>query len=370
MYRYLSKHVSKSFLLFLIGTIFILFVHAINNENVPNGLFLDEASIGYNAALIAESGHDESKQYLPVFIGPAYKSPLFIYAAAAMFKAFGVSAKILRSTSILFYAIFFISFIGITRELYGKRKSVLAYSMISAGFIPWFFTASRISFEVNSQLATVGVALYFIIRTFHSNSGNVSRNALLAGIILGLSMYSYQTAKLLTPLLFLLTCVLYARRSTIKKSTIFISAFVLMCVPYIYFTITHPGGLTAHFKTITYVYNNSITFLQKAGIFLANYWKHVSPSYLLQYGDGSLRHATGYYGQVFSIVLLLSVIGIVFHIRKKRSKITVLLATNLAFAPVAAAFTNDGIPHGWRSILIGFYILIFSVAGFHTLQTT
>ena len=370
VYRYLSKHVTKSFFLFLIGTVAILFVHSVNNENIPCSLFLDEASIGYNAALIVESGHDESGKFLPVFFGPAYKSPLYFYTVAVVFKIFGVSIKILRSVSTLYYAIFFISFIGITRELYGKRKLLLMYSMISAGFIPWFFTVSRISFEVNSQLATISVAVYLIIKTFHSNSKNTFITALLAGTILGLSIYSYQTAKLLTPLLFLLTCVLYARKSTLKRSVAFVSTFALMCVPYIYFTVTHPGGLTKHFKTITYVYDNSITFLQKTGIFLENYWKHVSPSYLLQYGDGSMRHATGYYGQIFAVVLLLSVIGLVFHIRDKRSKITIFLMANLAFAPVAAAFTNDGIPHGWRSILLGFYILIFSVAGFHVLQAT
>ncbi|MAH31158.1 MAG: hypothetical protein CMG78_03700, partial [Marinobacter sp.] len=275
MYRYFSKYVTKTFLLFLLGMIFILVVHAINNEKIPRGLFHDEASIGYNAALIAESGYDEHGKFFPVYFESFYdyKPPLIIYTAAALFKIFGVSAKILRSSNALFFGLFFVSFLGITRELYGKRKSVLAYSMISAGFIPWLFTLSRRCLEAISQLATVSMAVYFIIRTFHSNSGNASRNALFAGITLGLSIYSYQAAKLLTPLLLLLTCVLYVRRSTMKRSVIFISTFALTCVPYIYFTITNPGGFTARFRKITHVYDTSLTLLQKIGISLENYGK-------------------------------------------------------------------------------------------------
>jgi len=372
VYRYISKHVTKTSLIFLIGTIFILFVHAINNGNIPRGLSHDEASMGYNAILIAESGHSVRGEYFPVFFRTwdGYHSPLHIYVLAVVFKVFGVSIRILRSVSTLYYAIFFISFLGITRELYGKRKSVLAYSMISAGFIPWFFTVSRISFEVNSQLATVSVASYFIIKTFHSNSKNTFLTSLLAGIALGLSIYSYQTAKLLTPLLFLLTCTLYVRRSTIRRSAVFISAFALMCVPYIHFAISNPRGLTSRFRVITYVYDTSLNFLQKTGIFLENYFSHFSPSFLLQHGDGNLRQSTGYYGEVFAVVLLLSVIGLIFHIRKKRSKITIFLIANLAFAPVASALTSERVPNNLRSILLGYYILIFSVAGFHALQAT
>jgi hypothetical protein len=54
-------------------------------NEVPAGLFCDEAGLGYNSYTIATSGCDENGNFLPVFFwsfGVSLKNPLFIYAGA------------------------------------------------------------------------------------------------------------------------------------------------------------------------------------------------------------------------------------------------------------------------------------------------
>ncbi len=88
-----------SLLILIIGT------HVIKLADIPAGLYVDETSIGYNAALISQSGFDEHHTYYPVYFKAfgEYKNPIYIYAVALIFKIFGISDFTLRITSFIFY---------------------------------------------------------------------------------------------------------------------------------------------------------------------------------------------------------------------------------------------------------------------------
>ena len=90
-------------------TAFLLIVPALylwRINQVPPALLDDEASIGYNAALIAKTLHDQNRRFLPVYTltlnGSDWKQPVNIYTNAVIFKLFGPSAFKLKLTSFLF----------------------------------------------------------------------------------------------------------------------------------------------------------------------------------------------------------------------------------------------------------------------------
>src|SRR5579871_2422481 len=69
----------------------------------PPGLYVDEASIGYNAKLILQKGVDEYGVSHPLFFKAfgEYKMPLYIYAVALSLKTFGINDFAVRFPSAL-----------------------------------------------------------------------------------------------------------------------------------------------------------------------------------------------------------------------------------------------------------------------------
>jgi len=68
---------------------------------VPSGVYVDEAALGYNAFSIARTGLDEYGHFMPIFLRSfsAYSSPLYVYISAIPVSIFGLSAYSIRLLS-------------------------------------------------------------------------------------------------------------------------------------------------------------------------------------------------------------------------------------------------------------------------------
>src|SRR5438132_1649345 len=73
-------------------------------NSVPPGLYIDEASVGYNAWTIAHDGVDEHGAHLPLFFEAfgEYKNPVYIYALAPLARFLPLSAAVVRFPAALF----------------------------------------------------------------------------------------------------------------------------------------------------------------------------------------------------------------------------------------------------------------------------
>lgn len=100
----MSKIITKSRALLALGLL-ILFLHVFRIDSLPMGLYLDETSIGINAAAIAQTVADEHGVRWPTYFKAfgENKNPIYVYAAALLFKLFGVSELNLRLTSAIFF---------------------------------------------------------------------------------------------------------------------------------------------------------------------------------------------------------------------------------------------------------------------------
>ena len=345
----------------------ICFFHIWQISSVPKGLYIDEGtSIGYNALLIATTGHDEHHRYWPLYFKAfgEYKNPIYIYTLALIYKFFGISAFGLRFTSFFFFFLFLVGIYILVINVFRKNRTISVYVLIAAGFLPWFFPISRIAFEVISQLTIVTYIFVFIFKTYHKEKYTFFY-ASLAGFFLGLSIYSYTTARLLSFLIFISIMGIYFRRETIKKSAMLTTTFLLCVLPYFIFIVRNPNALTARFNKVTYIYDPLISPLQKINIFMQNYVSYFGLDFLILKGDEILRHATGYGGELFITVYLLFICGLLWLIIRKQLfnyKFLLFLFTNLLIAPIAASLTI-GTHQSLRSILLGLYILIFSCYG-------
>lgn len=355
-----------SSLIFILLLIPILIAHIFHLADIPSGLFLDESSIGYNAFLLAETGRDEHGVLLPVYpesVGD-YKNPVFVYTAAIFLKIFSVSEFSLRFVSFLFFITALALFLKLSNRLLPKNSVIRLYTLVAFGFLPWFFTISRIAFEVISQLAWTAAGLLLVWTVFHDEKPtNGAMKAVLCGLILGTSTYTYSTGRLLAFMNLTLVFILYFDRENFRKLLAIASSFAASLIPFFYFSISSPGALTSRFNSLSYL-ADSIPVSEKAAIFVKNYITYFSPRFLIFNGDPNLRHSTGFGGVVYISVLLLSMIGLMsLLIRWKWTRFDLFLLASLILSPVAASLTSEGTPHALRSMTLGMYLFIFSCHG-------
>lgn len=365
--------------LLLAITIGVIFFHLYRIADLPTGFYLDETSIGLNAALMAKTGKDEHGEPWPLYFKAfgENKNPTYIYAAAALFRAFGTSEWTLRFTSFVFFIAGYGLFFLLARRLWGKNRLLLAWALIGYGTLPYFFTISRISFEVISQLTWITL----ITLIAHHLCKAIDRKLLLwcsfaAGLAVGTSIYTYSTARLLsliTLITFFLCLVDYeqvkGKRVLLLKMEhllavcILFGSFLICIAPYLYFTLRHPGGVTGRFLAISFL-DDPIPLTEKLGHLSLNYLSYWSPHFLLFRGEGNFRHAIGYAGAIYMSIYIFGLLALVVWLKNRlfmRDKFIRFLLLSWLAAPLAAATINEA--HVLRSMTFGLYWLIASGYG-------
>lgn len=352
-----------SFLLLLIP---ILAAHTFSLADIPAGLYLDESSIGYNAISLIETGRDEHGVFLPTYpksVGD-YKNPVLVYTSAVILKVLGVSEFALRFTSFIFYLCALGFILLLVNRLTDYNPVIRLYTLAAFGFLPMFFTISRIAFEVITQLTWTSAGLLLIWIVFQQEDlkgGDLT--AIICGFVLGAATYTYSTGRLLSFLGLGMLWVVYFKRDNFKKLTLLTTAFLTALIPFFIFTARNPGAITSRFSSVSY-WGNDVPLADKLVIFLQNYTAYFSPRFLLFQGDPNLRHSTGFGGVIFITVFLLALIGLTGIVVKKRlDRFNIFLLASLLLSPVAAAMTSEGTPHALRSMTLGLYVLLFSCHG-------
>ncbi|MSR86691.1 hypothetical protein EXS70_00760 [Candidatus Peribacteria bacterium] len=343
-------------------------IHFWRIGQVPQGLFADETSIGYNAYLIASTYKNEHGQFLPLFFSAFgdYRSPLFIYGAAMVFAAVGSSTAALRATGVLFYTVTLVSLVCLTMT-FSKKRSVAFYMVFAAGLVPWLFTVSRIGFEVASFPPMVALSLLAVAQLWkHVSRHSAYPYAMLGGFCIAMTLYTYGTSRVLGFVMIATLAVMLAWHRQWRTALLSVAAFAVTAMPYMVYGILHPAHLTVRFRSMTYVYDHTLYFWQKVSMFFWNYIAHFSPDFLLLHGDLNTRHATGVGGEVYWIIVILCFAGIGWFLGTKRLRQDPFLQftfIGLLFSPVGSALTTDSIPHAFRSIPMVLYMLLFSVVG-------
>ncbi len=179
------------FLIFFLGALLRLW----NLENYPAGFTADEASQGYTAYSLAETGKDEWGVQWP--LNPRsfgdFKPPLQTYLIIPSVKMFGLNKFSVRLPNALLGSLAIIGIFLLAAELFNNQ----AIGLISAGvlaFSPWHWVLSRVAVEANLTVFFISFGLYFLIK----------KKQIPAAIFLGLNLFTYHSAKIVTPMIVLI----------------------------------------------------------------------------------------------------------------------------------------------------------------------
>ncbi len=189
---------------------------------VPPSPDWDEASLGYNAYSILETGRDEYGTFLPVVLRSFddYKPPLYAYLATVPIALFGLDTWVVRLPSAIFGIFAVWGCYELAYLLFRKREIAFLSSFLLA-ISPWHIQFSRIAFEANIGLTLNIWSFVFFFKSF------VRPKWLLASAFAsGLAIYAYHSERLFLPLLLLIAGWIY-RKELLSHKKIFFYAILV-----------------------------------------------------------------------------------------------------------------------------------------------
>ena len=336
--------------------------------SIPNGFHVDEASIGFNARCILETGRDEHGERFPLYFKAfgEYKNPVFIYSCVPVIALFGSDVSGVRLTSALFGAATVVATGLLGAALLGRWGGFLAALLLSVS--PWHLQFSRIAFEAVSLPLFIAVAVWLLVM-----ADRRPRLLIVAAGPLAVATYCYGVAKLFVPLLVVGFVVLRARWLWQHRRTAAgaLALLAILVLPNVQATLagdvqgrferlsiaTHPAAQAAGREAwlASSMARHGPDWLRDsrgaatATAFLLNYRAHLSPSFLVTRGDANPRHNPGG-GMLSRTEAIAAAIGLLALILGLRRWTFALLLWWLVVAPVPASLTASGIPHGIRTI--------------------
>lgn len=347
---------------------FVLLAAAVVARNLtalstaPPGLYIDEASIGYNAWAVAHFGVDEHGHRLPLYFEAfgEYKNPVYVYALVPLVRFLPLTATTERLPAALF-GLVAVVFITLSAWRLTRSRWVTIAVAVLAALTPWLVQESRVGFEVVSMAATLSAALWCLA----DEPGTTPRRFTLAGVFLALSIFAYSIGRLEVLLLAATFVAAYWRRGLRdwwRTIAVVIAGYVLLAL----WALLHPGALTAEFS-LRNIAADGAPLPTLFGRFVSNYASYFSFDFLFIHGDGNPRHNTGYAGMLLAVTMPLLVLGIVGCWRRRHEALPKFIILSLLAGPVAAALvSNGGAPHALRSACMLPFWLLLVVFGLDT----
>lgn len=189
----------------------------------PPGFTPDEASFGYDAYSILKTGKDQWGKALPLVLESHgdYKAPLYSYLTLPSVAVFGLNKFSVRlPNAILGTLAVFVTYL-LFRELLKSRLNH-TFGLIAAILLsisPWHIMMSRGAFEANLTTFLLPLGVYLFLKGLEK-----SNYLIWSALILGTNLFSYHSAKLVTPLITaLLVIVSVNKLRKVKRNHLYIS---------------------------------------------------------------------------------------------------------------------------------------------------
>lgn len=346
-------------------------------QSSPPALNEDEAALGYNAYSLLLTGRDEHGVFFPLSLESFgdWKLPVYSYTAILPIALFGLSEFAVRFPSIVAGIVGIFLIYNISQKLFSK-KPVSLFAAYFFAVSPWSIYFSRAAYEVNLA-TTIFLGGFLLFLKGLDRNKNSSKYLLSAGVLLGITLFTYHLYIVFIPLVSLLLSIYSWKKLGIKIAFFLLPIIFLTFVSFMssYSKSAVKFTTTTIFTNKDIIYNRVDRFRKDsishpllfekihtkyAGIpyqILQNYLTSFSSSFLFDKGGEKLKHNLDGFGNLYIFDFFLVVVGFagLFYYREK--KIPILLVW-LAIAPIPSALTLDA-PNSTRLfILMPLFVLV------------
>lgn len=365
--RYNTTNRMRLFSLILLVAALLRFLGIANN---PPSLTWDEVAWGYNAYSLGIDLKDEFGRFLPVAYLESFgdfKPPLYAYLDILPIKLFGLSEFATRFPSALFGLLTVFVTYFLVKRIFWNSKYANLYGLVSAlvlGVSHWHVMLSRAAFEANVATFFIVLGVFLFLVAIQKNKWIL----ILSLSSFALSLYTFNTARIVSPLLILLLTFV-TRGELLRKKDVVVTSFAVsffLLLPLLGFLFSPQASL--RFKEVNIfsdigviestnqrIANDNNVWWSKIinnrrfayGVeYLKHYFDNLSPSFLFIKGDGNPKFSTQDVGQLYLWDLPFFIIGLLYLIRKKEGYWWLIpLWLILAIIPAATARET---PHALR----------------------
>ncbi len=312
----------------------------------PPSLNWDEAAWGYNAYTLGIDGRDEFGEFLPYKYLESYgdfKPPLYAYLAVVPVKILGLTEFAVRLPSALFGVLTVLATYFLVKEIFhfkrdkdAKRIELIAlFSSLFLAVSPWHIMLSRAAFEANVASFFIVFGVYAFIKAVNTKPWYLT----LSAISFALSFYTFNTTRIVAPLLVFVLVIVFWRKLWENKKSTLIAGLVggLLVLPLIPFLLSPQANL--RFREVNIF--SDIRIVEEANQKIANddnawwskiinnrrvgytreyikhYLDHIDPQFLFISGDVNPRFSTQEVGQLYLWDIVFVGLGIFLLVRRK-----------------------------------------------------
>ncbi len=338
----------KWILAVILGLSFVLRVVAL--DRFPVGFTPDEASFGYDAYSILKTGKDQWGAPFPLVLKSFgdYKSPLYSYLTIPSVAIFGLNEFAVRFPNAIFGTLAVLVLWLLVKNLINKEVAFI--SAILLAISPWHISLSRGAFEANLTAFFLPLGIYLFLKNKYA----------LSGIVLGLNLFTYHSAKFVTPIIFL--ALIFYTKEKIKKIFPALLSFGFFLVLTIY-TFTLGAGARVSERSITngaleagakikieLIQNGMNPILAKLlhnkyqvtlERFVKNYIQYFSPRFLVIDGPAETTYGMVRGLGVLTYAEIIGMVALVFLVKKvKDRRLLLFLFFWLLIAPIPASLAT------------------------------
>lgn len=375
--------IKKEYLILGIITILATFLRFYQLGITPPSLTWDEHAFGYNAWTIANYAKDEWGNLFPITFRSfnVYQQPIHIYILVPFVLLFGLNDFIVRLPFALFGVFNVLLVYFLAKQI--LRNNTFAFSSAFVFAIsPISVHFSRIAHEANVALFFFLLGLLFFLKAL----GSKGKLFLLAFLFFGISLISYQSAKIIIFLVLSFIFIIYFKE-LLKDKVGVLKGLLVFCL-FLVLHILDPQllGLARANQTAfsdsdlekTEGYNavkelplssayrqTESKILKRAFIVTNQYISHFSIDYLLLKGNPNPRLAIQESGEFLPLDGFFLIIGFITMIITKSKRLAIVLFW-AAISPLPSSLVKES-PHAARAmfmmgsfhLIIGFGIYIF-----------
>ena len=306
------------------------------------GFIRDEASVSYNAYTLSQNLHDQWGGFLPLYIKSFgdYKSPLFPYALAAVFRVTGPSRHVALETAsvLVFVAILLLGLFAWRRT---RSLFVVCGTVVVGALTPWLYELGRTAYETIIEPLTFVLVLLAVDWAYRSARPSLQR-AVPVGLALGAVTYSYAAGRLVAPLLALCLLV-FVIRDRSRRRWVFETwaVYAVTLVPILVYSLVHMGALNARFNSTTYL-RHGMSPATMVGDFFKNYATDANLAHWMTSGDPTPYIHTHGAAQLYIATVVLALVGAIVIVRRNREdRFWWFVGVALVLSPLPGAITDE-----------------------------
>ena len=344
--KYLNYKYAPLLIIVLLGA----FLRFYQLGEVPSGVYVDEAALGYNAYAISETSRDEYGHFMPIFLRSfsAFSSPLYVYLSAISVSLLDLSAFSIRLLSALSGILtIVVIFVIIEKILKYKSKFTSLIATLIFALSPWSIFFSRAAFEANLGFIILAIAIYLTL------SVDKFRNLLASAVLLGFSAYAYQSLRLIPLLLIPMHYLLFRNKKyNLKKALIISAVFFVTILPQIVISSSPAFGSRAaglFYSDVVATQSGKIFFLPQQISFLlslvrefsSQLFAYFSPANLFLLGDADPQRSIPEMGVYNVWVMVPYLVGLYTLTQKLPDKKALFVFAMMVIFATPAALSRD-----------------------------